>query len=35
MAINNRIKSLVRYVYESHEILLHPLYKSETLKSVF
>lgn len=35
MAISSRIKSLVRYVYQSHEILLHPYYKSEILKSAY
>ncbi len=32
MAISSRIKSLVRYVYQSHEILPHPHYKSEIVK---
>jgi hypothetical protein len=31
MANSSRIKSLVRYVYQSDEILLHPYYKSEAL----
>jgi hypothetical protein len=31
MAIISRIKSLVRYDYQSHGILLHPYYKSEIL----
>lgn len=35
MAISSRIKSLVRYVYQSPEILLHPYYKSEVLKLVY
>jgi hypothetical protein len=29
MAIVSRIKSLVRYDYQSYGILLHPYYKSE------
>ena len=31
VAIVSRIKSLVRYDYKSHGILLHPNYKSETV----
>jgi hypothetical protein len=33
MAIIRRIKSLVRYVYQSHGILLHPYYKSEIVRA--
>lgn len=32
MAIISRIKSLVRYDYQSHGILLHPYYKSEIVR---
>ena len=33
MAIVSRIKSLVRYDYQSHGILLHPYYKSEIVEN--
>jgi len=33
VAIVSRIKSLVRYDYQSHGILLHPYYKSEIVEN--